>query len=77
MNRNILLAGTAIVALMASAAQAAEQSSIQVASTDTHEQMCARWAGHQNLQGTAQAEYIKDCRLDLRVPDKKEGDDDE
>jgi len=77
MNRNILLAGTAIVALMASAAQAAEQASIQVASAETSKQMCARWAGHQNLQGAAQVEYIKDCQLDLRVPDKAEGDDDE
>lgn len=72
MNRNILFAGTVIVALAASAAQAAEQSNIQLASAESHEQMCARWAGHQNLQGTAKADYIKDCRLDLRVPDKSE-----
>jgi hypothetical protein len=76
MNRNILLASTAIVALLASVAQAAEQSAIQTSSSETHEQMCARWAGHQNLQGVAQVEYIKDCQLDLRVPDKnnEEGD---
>jgi hypothetical protein len=74
MNRNILLTGIAIVALVASAAQAAEQSTT---SAETHEQMCARWAGHQNLQGAAQAEYIKDCKLDLRVPDKHEEGDSE
>jgi len=72
MNRNILLAGTAIVALVASAAQATEQSNIQLASAESHEQMCARWAGHQNLQDKAKADYIKDCQLDLRVPDKSE-----
>jgi len=77
MNRNILLAGTAFVALAASAAQATEQSNIQLASAESHEQMCARWAGHQNLQGTAKADYIKDCQLDLRVPDKSEEGDSE
>lgn len=76
MNRNTLLAGTAIVALMASAVvSAAERADTQIASSESNEQMCARWAGNQNLQGAAQAEYVKDCMLDLRVPEKKEGGD--
>ena len=71
MIRKSLLVGTAIVTLMATAAFAAEQSGTQAASSETNEQKCARWASYQKLQGAAQAEYIKDCLFDLRVPEKK------
>lgn len=73
MNRNALLTGAAFMALMASASFAAEQSNTQVASSETSDQKCARWADHQNLQGAVKAEYIKDCQLDLRVPEKNSG----
>lgn len=76
MNRKILLASAAIAVLMSSTALAAENPNIQVASAETSEQMCARWAGHQNLQGADKAGYIKDCQLDLRVPDKDAGGED-
>jgi hypothetical protein len=71
MNRKLFLAGTAVVALMASSAQTNAQSN------ESNEQMCSRWAGYQNLQGSTQKEYLKDCQLNLRFPDKEEGDDDE
>ena len=73
MKRNILLAGAAVMVLMASAVPAAEQSDTQVVAGETNEQKCERWADHQKLQGTAKAEYIKDCLIDLRVPEKQEG----
>lgn len=73
MNRNILLTGTAVLALLASAVSAAEIPSIQVASGETNDQKCARWAGYQGLKGATLAEYVKDCQLELRVPDKEEG----
>jgi len=71
MNRKFFLAGTAVVALRTSSVQTTAQSN------ESHEQMCARWAGIQNLQGSSQAEYMKDCQLNLRVPDKEDGGDDE
>ena len=67
MNRKLFLASTAVVALMSSSVQANE----------TFEQSCTRWAGYQNLQGSAKAEYLKDCQLNLRLPDKDDGGDDE
>jgi hypothetical protein len=71
MNRKIFLAGSVVVALMTFSVQSNAQSN------ETNEQMCARWAGYQGLQGSSQAEYLKDCQLNLRVPDKEDGGDDE
>jgi len=73
MIRNSLLVGAAFVSLMATAVFAAEQSSTQGAPGETNDQKCARWGSYQKLQGRALEEYIKDCQLDLRVPEKQGG----
>ena len=79
MHRNILLAGAAVLTLIASAVPAAEKTDAKAGAGagETNEQKCERWANHGKLQGAVKAEYIKDCLIDLRVPDKKEeaGDD--
>ena len=73
MNRNILLAGGAVIALISSAVPAAEKTDTKAGASETNEQKCERWADHGKLQGAAKAEYIKDCLIDLRVPEKQEG----
>lgn len=55
-----------------SAAQAAEPAS-QVASGETHDQMCGRWASYQGLKDGALSEYVQDCLRELRIPDKADG----
>lgn len=36
---------------------------------ESHEQKCNRWASYDDLKGDKLAGYVKDCMLDLRVPD--------
>lgn len=55
-----------------SAAQAAEPAQ-QVASGETHEQKCGRWADYQGLKDNVRAEYVQDCLRELRNPDKPSG----
>lgn len=66
-----------VIALVAGNTQAAEPAAPGPLAGETPDQKCARWADHQGLKDQARTEYIKDCLLDLRVPDKKkdQGDD--
>jgi len=49
---------------------------IQLAA-ETHEQKCSRWAALEGVQGDEHAEYVKYCMIDLSVPDKSDGGDDD
>jgi hypothetical protein len=55
-----------------SAARAAE-SAQQIASGETNEQKCGRWAEYQGLKDSVHAEYIQDCLRELRHPDNADG----
>lgn len=55
-----------------SAARAAEPA-LQVASAESNDQKCGRWADYQGLKDGARSEYVQDCLRELRIPDKADG----
>jgi len=64
------LISVAVVAMSASV-WAAEPAKSQW-SLESSEQKCNRWADYDSLQGDKRAEFLKDCLIELRVPDKQE-----
>jgi len=66
------LIATLTLGLGLSAVQAADPAQ-QVASGETHEQMCGRWAEYQGLKDSVYTEYVQDCLRELRIPDKADG----
>jgi len=77
--KTTLLCSAIALALTGAAVYAAEPAQpLQIASAETFEQQCGRWADFQNLKDNVRAEYITDCLRELHHPDKPDqgGDDD-
>jgi len=70
MKRTLLMTGAVAAVLLSSAVVAADQPPAQTAG-ETNDQKCGRWADYQGLNNDARAEYVKDCLIDLKVPEKQ------
>jgi len=65
-----MLIGVAAVAISATAWAAEPARPLPI--NETNEQKCNRWADYDSLQGGRRAEFLKDCLIDLKVPDVQE-----
>jgi len=65
-----MLIGVTAVAI--SATVLATEAARALPNGETNEQKCGRWADYDSLQGDKRAEFLKDCLIDLKVPDAQE-----
>jgi len=70
-----ILIGAAAVAMSASAWAMEPAKPLSI--NETNEQKCNRYADYDNLQGEKRSEFVKDCLIELKVPDTQESGGDE
>lgn len=63
----VQIAGMAVLALVTTSTYAYD------ITKETSEQKCERWAGQTNVDPKDKVQFLKDCLLDLRVPDENGG----
>ncbi|UCH53176.1 MAG: hypothetical protein JSW09_11455 [Pseudomonadota bacterium] len=75
MNRLNILLGATLFTLGTAPLMAANMLTPNdpIPANETSQQKCDRWADYRKLSGAERTEFVKDCLLDLRVPEEQEG----